>query len=178
MPHKDLSERRAYLAEYFESRKADQSPRACRCCGAMKSVDQFSMLKANPGIYCLECWSEKTRAYNNKHRENDPVYCKERDRRAWLWKKYGMTRDDYFNLLDSQAGCCAICGEFVADTMDVDHCHETGKVRGLLCGPCNSGIGHMRDSIPILEAAIEYLKRSAEQEEHLPAACHLEGDLA
>jgi hypothetical protein len=58
---------------------------------------------------------------------------------------------------------CMICGvteEEIGKRLDVDHCHSTGKVRGVLCNPCNTTLGHAKDNIAILEAAIEYLKNN------------------
>lgn len=76
--------------------------------------------------------------------------------------KYGLTEDDYAKILIVQGGRCAICrtdkplgrgGNF-----HVDHDHATGKVRGLLCHHCNTGIGGLRDSLVLLRAAITYLE--------------------
>lgn len=71
--------------------------------------------------------------------------------------RYGLTDDAYRSMLDSQSNTCAICKE--ETQLHVDHDHSTGRVRGLLCGPCNRGIGMLRDSVPRLEAAIEYLRK-------------------
>lgn len=73
-------------------------------------------------------------------------------------KRYGITADQYQTMLDIQDGLCLICG----DTMQqpcVDHCHKTGKVRGLLCGLCNTSLGGFGDSVKNLEAAISYLRK-------------------
>lgn len=66
-------------------------------------------------------------------------------------------------MLADQSGGCAICGKM--DNGDgrflyVDHCHATGKVRGLLCHNCNSGIGHFRDNVALMHKAIDYVNRS------------------
>ena len=68
-------------------------------------------------------------------------------------------------MLEIQGDACAICG--TKDTgnrkaFHVDHCHDTGKIRGLLCGNCNSGIGNLRDDINLLQRAIEYLQSTKE----------------
>lgn len=67
-----------------------------------------------------------------------------------------FTREDYQRLLDQQGGACAICERECE--LVVDHCHQTGVVRGLLCGACNSGLGMLGDDLPSLEAALAYLK--------------------
>jgi hypothetical protein len=73
----------------------------------------------------------------------------------------GITLDDYQEILKRQGGVCAICRTSdcgpVARRFSIDHCHKTGKVRGLLCHRCNLGIGHFDDSIELLRVAIAYL---------------------
>ena len=81
-------------------------------------------------------------------------------RRVNLWK-YGLSETDYDELLESQHGVCAICGTGPnGENLAVDHCHESGKVRGLLCQSCNTGLGRFRDNTDFLANAIEYLKQS------------------
>lgn len=75
-----------------------------------------------------------------------------------MLKNYGLTPEDYEMLLVNQEERCAICGETpLRGVLYVDHDHETGKVRGLLCGACNSGLGQFRDDPNVLRAAIDYL---------------------
>jgi hypothetical protein len=89
-------------------------------------------------------------------------WCKECAKDAVLQNKYGITLDKYKTMLIAQNHSCAICktkdpmgptGEFV-----VDHCHTSGKVRGLLCNHCNTGLGKLGDTVESLEKAISYLK--------------------
>lgn len=70
--------------------------------------------------------------------------------------KYGISLADYESMYKAQGGCCAICRAPHA-VLCVDHCHSTRRVRGLLCSPCNTGIGHLRDSPDLLRKAIAYL---------------------
>lgn len=72
--------------------------------------------------------------------------------------KYGLSLAEYRNMLKRSEGLCAICRK-PTEKLCVDHCHSTGKVRELLCRPCNIGLGGFCDSIGALEAAIAYLKR-------------------
>ena len=86
-------------------------------------------------------------------------------RRSHLKKQYGMTIEDYDHLFLLQEGRCAICGESkpvrVRDkNLHVDHDHIRNIVRGLLCDNCNKGLGHFKDSVYLLQKAIEYLGRS------------------
>lgn len=85
--------------------------------------------------------------------------------KAASWKNAGiknMTYEKYLQMLADQNNCCAICESHVdlfKKQLAVDHNHETGEVRGLLCLACNGGIGKLKDSIPMLEKAIKYLKK-------------------
>lgn len=76
-------------------------------------------------------------------------------------KTYGITREQYDKMRKEQNDSCAICGEHESNMrqrLAVDHCHETLKVRGLLCLKCNLGIGCLRDDINIINRAAEYLE--------------------
>jgi len=113
---------------------------------------------------------EKIKAQNRRY------YIRNKDKRAkyqaenkerisnrdyWyrIKKTYGITKEDYWQMFDEQGGCCPICKASDV-SMCVDHNHETGTVRGLLCGPCNKGIGFLKDNIDILNNAIEYLEKN------------------
>lgn len=75
-------------------------------------------------------------------------------------KKYNLTIVGYNALLLAQDGCCAICRKPPEKhRLSVDHDHETGRVRGLLCGNCNAMLGHAHDNVQTLELAIKYLVR-------------------
>jgi hypothetical protein len=78
---------------------------------------------------------------------------KHRDR---IRSKYGISWREWGALLVAQSGRCAICSDPMPDP-HVDHCHETGAVRGLLCSACNRGLGAFRDDSLRLHAAITYL---------------------
>lgn len=85
-----------------------------------------------------------------------------------LRKSFGIELHEYKEMLDSQGGVCAICGNSETVTRDgvvinlaVDHCHTTGAVRGLLCRGCNHGIGNFRDDAERLRKAVAYVERHA-----------------
>lgn len=89
---------------------------------------------------------------------------KERRQRheAWLRRAYGINLVKYDDLLKSQGGKCCICLSELPSgrgTFHVDHDHRTGRVRGLLCQLCNTGIGKLKEDVSIMERAIKYLKR-------------------
>lgn len=77
-------------------------------------------------------------------------------------KNYGLTFDEYMGMVSKQNNRCAICGEkqplhINNGELNIDHDHSTGKVRGLLCNHCNTGIGMMKDDVKRMKAAIKYL---------------------
>lgn len=70
-----------------------------------------------------------------------------------------MTLEEYNSASDRQSGLCLICNKKEeGKRLNVDHSHKTGKVRGLLCGPCNRGLGDFKDNTEAMLKAIEYLK--------------------
>lgn len=91
-------------------------------------------------------------------RDIDPA--KRRDQR--MRRAYGIGAAEFDELIRRQGGGCAICRSVVGDGADrplyVDHCHRSGKVRGLLCSSCNFGIGKFRDDVALLARAIDYLE--------------------
>lgn len=78
-----------------------------------------------------------------------------------LQRQCGITVDQYEEMKKSQRDGCAICGgppKRGDKYLSIDHCHKTGKVRGLLCSSCNAGIGHLKDDLRLVERAAEYLR--------------------
>lgn len=92
---------------------------------------------------------------------------------ARLRKAYGISLEQYEAMVTEHNGKCGICGgegfELVAGQrlkLVIDHCHETGSVRGLLCHNCNRGLGLLKDSIQTLQSAVEYLVRCNDYRKH------------
>ena len=131
---------------------------------------------------CSKCRLQKPRDHFYK-RNDRPIgitsACKEctkaRVKKSWvprqqssykLMAQYGLTIEDYETLLHKQKGVCAICkkeesaksNKGYIKSLAVDHCHSTGKVRGLLCQDCNLGIGKLKDNVDLVESALNYLK--------------------
>ena len=77
--------------------------------------------------------------------------------------RYGLTPESYTAMVEVQQSRCAICSELVNGVLHVDHDHFTGKVRGLLCGPCNRLLGLAKDDVKILQTAVDYLGKVAPQ---------------
>ena len=108
--------------------------------------------------------AERSQAQREK-RALDPNLNKLTEYKRHLKKRYKISWEVYLLLVEKQNNCCAICGIEFEDILTckkkphVDHDHITGKVRGVLCGSCNTGIGHLRDSLEVVEAAAAYLKK-------------------
>lgn len=86
-------------------------------------------------------------------------------RDLYLRRKYGITEKDYDRMFTLQLGGCAICGSTPKKRrLSVDHNHKSGKVRGLLCFPCNYGIGWLKDNAKKAYAIALYIKRDGERQ--------------
>jgi hypothetical protein len=102
-------------------------------------------------------------AYHNKRfREQNKELIKQYSVNYYLSKrfdKYGITQEQFTLNLMAQENKCAICNISFSDLVRtyVDHCHTTGKIRGIICFHCNTGLGHFKDNITLLEKARKYL---------------------
>lgn len=122
-----------------------KSSQTCKGCGEVKDLSAFNFRK-DRGIYrpvCNKCRADTVAA-----------------------QRYNVTVGDIESLREKQANRCAICGihaddvkhaSFTYNPLVIDHCHSSGKVRGLLCPPCNILLGHAKDSPKILLEAVQYL---------------------
>lgn len=103
-----------------------------------------------------------------QRRAADPEEFRRRESDRHLLRKYGITRAEWWALIDAQDGKCAICARGLDTTLRerggpglktcVDHCHKTGKVRGILCDGCNKGLGALGDDLRRLQLAVRYLE--------------------
>ena len=131
----------------------------CHDCGEEKPDAEFY---ANPA-------SQRRRGRNARCHACQKVY-RETHRarqRDWLLRqKYGITAAEYDEMYERQGGLCAICHQPEADarqSLAVDHCHDHGHVRELLCSTCNRGIGLLKHDPALLHSAISYLERNRPQ---------------
>lgn len=107
---------------------------------------------------------ERNAAYARAHRKRvGPVVMSQRERRSRLKTKYGLTPSAFGVMLGKQEGRCMICAGILKSGRGthIDHDHDTGKVRGLLCNACNLILGHAKDNPAILKAAAMYLTINA-----------------
>lgn len=110
----------------------------------------------------------KKKKYNQEHKgERKAYYEKSKDKRkeAYLNRVYNLNIKDYDKILKQQGGVCAICRKKETNKrngkticLSVDHCHQTGEVRGLLCIKCNIIIGNLKEDISLFYKCIKYLK--------------------
>lgn len=118
----------------------------CRACGS--ESNQFE-----PGRrVCVVCRRARRKTFGT--RSGDGL------RRKNLMYFYGLTLEKYNEMLTAQNGVCKICSckdDSRWGVLSVDHCHSTGKVRGLLCAKCNKGLGQFKDNVELLDKAKSYL---------------------
>lgn len=102
---------------------------------------------------CLHCESKHNR---EKYLANKPRILAN-SKKNHLMRNYGLTQDDFNKMFKDQDGKCAICFKESDRTLHVDHCHDTGKIRKLLCSPCNQAIGLFKEDQTIMASAMKYL---------------------
>jgi U3 small nucleolar RNA-associated protein 14 len=156
----------------------ETSSKLCPTCLKQKHFREFNKDCTNKDgleYSCRDCRNTKRRQlYLKDHKKNKEKskiksknfrttrkdYCRNYD----LKRNYGITSEDFDNMLKEQNSVCEICSRKNPNSkhnrFHVDHCHETGKVRGLLCSPCNLGLGAFGDNTEVLTEAIKYLKLS------------------
>lgn len=138
----------------------------CSCCGEIKPTTEFAKSKKREkwgfNSYCKACKHEKSKKYYLDNTEKCKKLARARD-----LKKYGITFEDQEQMMRDQDNKCAICGKEIflfgpskKLTAHVDHNHKTGKVRGLLCQECNTGLGKFMDNTEYLLGAISYLNKN------------------
>lgn len=162
----------------------DTQFRECSHCHILKPFQDFwkSKTKAhNIGSYCKQCGSarirtprslEAKRAYYHKHRDKNIARAKRQReilktnpdwqrirRNEFLCQRFGITIEQYDQMAQEQHGVCAICQQPPPkQSLSVDHCHSTGKIRGLLCTICNAILGRWKDNPECALNAVQYLQ--------------------
>lgn len=131
--------------------------KVCTKCGKKKSIDDFFKDKQKKSGRRPDCKECNTKVSTNWTKNN-----KDKHHGYEIKHKYGITVKEYEDMLLKQNNSCAICNSHISlfkSRFHIDHCHTTGKIRGLLCVNCNHGIGTFMDNINLLENAIKYLKK-------------------
>jgi hypothetical protein len=113
--------------------------------------------------HCKECNNKKSKEWYEKNKEEKL----KSGLKHHYKKKYGLSLEQRKELFDSQNGLCLVCccemnleGGLKANQAVIDHCHSSGKIRGMLCNLCNQGLGHFKDNVSFLEKAIKYLEEN------------------
>jgi hypothetical protein len=131
----------------------------CSKCKQIKDLDQFKpdiRRKDGTGSWCKEC---------ERVLQSTPKALQSK-RARMLWRKFNITLAEYDLMHESQNGCCAICLDHQCNfdrALSVDHDHATNKIRGLLCDPCNLGLGNFKDNMGVLGNAVSYLDQNENQ---------------
>lgn len=121
--------------------------KTCTKCGEHKLNSEFSGRK----VECKSCQREYA---NKNYRERPKGYWKNTN----LLRNYGITLEQYEQMLDDQGGHCLVCDK--TTDLCVDHCHTTNKVRGILCRHHNSALGLVNENIDVMKKLIKYIERS------------------
>jgi len=112
-------------------------------------------VRTGGGIFCSKkCYQEhRSKNTNEEKRRLSNIYSQKKN-------KYGLSKEEYDNMFVSQSNRCAICDNpFDENKACVDHSHDSGLVRGLLCTNCNRGLGAFKDDITLIKNAIKYLSK-------------------
>ena len=145
----------------------------CSACKEIKAVETEFLQRDKPykngdvcyRSRCRECENKKNLAHHHANRKGE--IHRIASYRYVLKTTYDMSEKDYTDMFHAQRGECKICSTKLTNVFEkifnaktaVDHCHDTGKVRGLLCGTCNTGLGGLKDSPELLRKALEYLEQ-------------------
>lgn len=152
-------DQRRKISDALSSKMLGEAPKKCPDCQETKPRDMFG--RRSNGYSrsrCRPCEAERTRLWGKEN----PDKLKAINRATNLKRYYGITQAQYNSLLEAQGGACRICGSSEEAArgapLVVDHCHDSMRIRGLLCTPCNQGIGFLRDDPAILRSALLYLQ--------------------
>ena len=125
-----------------------------------KELARYYRKKETPEFKArVQAYRDRTKTQRQQYYNDNIEYFKTKAREHYNpGRKYGLTKEEYQARLS--CGQCQICA--TVTKLRLDHCHKTDKIRGALCHGCNVSLGHFKDSIDILKAAIKYLDRNQE----------------
>ncbi len=129
----------------------------CPICGELKERSKFyKWASRQDGLtaYCKICMDQKTTKWGKDNHD----YTKKLSRKIVRKLKFNISEEQYMNILVNQDYVCAICKNKIGEEAAVDHCHNTDKIRGLLCRNCNLGLGGFKDNIETIKKAIFYVE--------------------
>ncbi len=138
----------------------------CKKHGPLNSLQVYKRIEGKDWLSCRQCIKDCNRRFD----ENNPSSVRNAYKKNYYLHHEGIkvSKEKYNELLEKQNNLCAICKKSeqiisgpvnkTPKRLAIDHCHITGKIRGLLCHHCNVSLGSFNDSIETLQAAIDYLK--------------------
>ena len=152
-----------YFSYRDKSRGLLQSRCKSCCSTTFKSYRQANLDKFREYKWYAKPENKAIKAeYQRQRKLEMPERVFQTKRNSYLKSKFGITPEQYEAMLAAQNGVCAICSSSEpgrnSPYFHVDHCHDTGNIRGLLCNGCNVGLGHFKDDISRIESAAAYLK--------------------
>jgi len=133
----------------------------CGKCRKDLPVTEFNKDRARKTGYAWQCKTCRKEYDQGYHAENREKHLEAMRRTAYA-RRYKMTVEEYDNLFAKQGNCCAVCGTsqgYASKRLAVDHNHDTGEVRGILCDRCNLVLGKVKDSPELLRDLALYLER-------------------
>jgi hypothetical protein len=144
---------------YKDKAKRDVCKRAYRLKHPISKEAKARYNKTNQQRHPKKYDPVKETAWRKARKARDPARIKEIEYRSRLKTQYGITVEQYEEMVSVQGGVCGICGRPPKKRkLDIDHHHESGRVRGLLCGTCNSAIGLLLDDAAIIRKAEEWVE--------------------
>lgn len=155
--------------------------KTCSKCGIEQPLSEYHYKRGKTQNRCKACRSEYQKAHYLANRERERAI-----RKAWYednksrvsikgkadrsanpekfklgrrLKKYGLTKGEYLEKIAIQNNKCEICDKPFTETPYIDHCHDSGALRGLLCSSCNTGFGLLKEDVAIFERCIAYSRK-------------------
>ena len=131
----------------------------CKRCGEEKDLSEFYRYQKSPDgrqFYCKKCLGDEQKSWHQRN----PEKARLKQRINNLKVRFGLTIQEYNELGESQGWKCAICGNagIERNPLCIDHCHDSGKVRGLLCRQCNQALGLIKENVTSAKALVEYIR--------------------
>jgi hypothetical protein len=141
------------------------SAKKCSSCGEILPTTDFYRDSTTKDGFQYACKNCRKKAYGHRDTERYRDLTPDERKDMVLKRDFGIGLNDYHQLLEDQGGGCAICGtkeiKGKGSYHHIDHCHETGVIRGVLCHHCNTGLGAFSDNVHLFSKAIDYLIKHA-----------------
>lgn len=131
----------------------------CNGCSLWLRPEEYHKDSTKSDGLATRCKQCRNASHRKRYKENREAILARNTARK-LMKKYGLTVEQWNAMYEAQDGRCAICKRVPKRKLNVDHCHDSGRVRGLLCGDCNRALGLFRESAEVISTAALYVARN------------------